>query len=366
MCGSILFARVLYLFGTSGDTMAASSRVLFSPLPDGGSRLRSFGAGLGLEFVALVLLVVIPMLLPQRLEVVTKYWITPVAAPHIEAWKPQPPPKPTPRPAAVKPPPVVAKVIQPAPVEPPKPKIMTPVFTSPIAKPVTAKKDTRTPDAPVMKPVPVYADKAPSSLGSSAVPTLRKPREAVQTGGFGDPNGVPVNPSSHGSPNIATLGSYDLPPGPGQGNGTGGAKGARGVVASAGFGNGVATGGTGGNRGGVQQGVFADESPAAAAPKVKPAANANPRNEPVEILFKPHPQYTELARQKKIEGDVLLQVVFSATGQVQVEKVIRGLGYGLDEAAQAAAHQIQFKPARQDGQPVDFSGIVHITFELAY
>jgi hypothetical protein len=38
----------------------------------------------------------------------------------------------------------------------------------------------------------------------------------------------------------------------------------------------------------------------------------------------------------------------------------------LDEAAEAAAHQIQFKPARQDGQPVDFAGIVHITFELAY
>ena len=348
--------------------MAASSRVLFSPLPDGNSRLRSFGAGLGLEFIALTLLVVIPMLLPQRLEVVTKYWITPVAAPHIEAWKPQPAPKPTPRPEPVKQPVIVkvAKEIPPAPIVPPKPRIMTPVFTSPIAKRATAKKDVR-PDDLVVKPVPVYADKAPTSLGSSAIPTLKRPREAVQTGGFGDPNGVPVNPSSHGSPNIATLGSYDLPPGPGQGNGTGGAKGARGVVASAGFGNGVATGGTGGNRsGGVQQGVFADESPAAAAPKVKPAANANPRNEPVEILFKPHPQYTEQARQKKIEGDVLLQVIFTASGQVQVEKVIRGLGYGLDETAQAAAHQIQFKPARQDGQPVDFSGIVHITFELAY
>jgi outer membrane biosynthesis protein TonB len=45
---------------------------------------------------------------------------------------------------------------------------------------------------------------------------------------------------------------------------------------------------------------------------------------------------------------------------------VRGLGYGLDEAAQDAARQIKFKPARQDGQPVDFAGIVHITFELAY
>ena len=345
--------------------MASTSRVLFSPLPDGESRFRSFGAGLGLEFVALVLLVVIPMLMPQRLEVVTRYWITPIAAPPIVPWKPQP--RPVPQPAPVKQP-VLAKVVQPVPVEQPKPRIMSPVFASPIAKPATAKRDTPHPDAPTVNPV--FADKTPApSLGSSAIPTLKKPREAVQTGGFGDPNGVPANPNSHGSPNIATVGSYDLPTGPGYGNGTGGAKGARGVVASSGFGNGIATGGGGGGRAGtgaVQQSGFSDQSPAAAAPKIKPAANTNPGNEPVEIISKPRPQYTELARQKKIEGDVTLQVVFSANGQVEVQKVVRGLGYGLDEAAEAAAHQIQFKPARQNGQPVDYAGMVHITFELAY
>ena len=41
---------------------------------------------------------------------------------------------------------------------------------------------------------------------------------------------------------IAQKGSFDLPSGPGYGNGTGGSRGARGVVASAGFGSGVATG----------------------------------------------------------------------------------------------------------------------------
>ena len=42
--------------------------------------------------------------------------------------------------------------------------------------------------------------------------------------------------------NIAQAGGFDMPTGPGNGNGTGGAKGARGVVASTGFGSGVATG----------------------------------------------------------------------------------------------------------------------------
>jgi hypothetical protein len=38
----------------------------------------------------------------------------------------------------------------------------------------------------------------------------------------------------------------------------------------------------------------------------------------------------------------------------------------LDESAESAARQIRFHPALQDGQPVDFPAVVHITFELAY
>ena len=48
------------------------------------------------------------------------------------------------------------------------------------------------------------------------------------------------------------------------------------------------------------------------------------------------------------------------------ERVVRGLGYGLDEAAEAAARQIRFRPALQNGQPVDFPATARITFELAY
>jgi TonB family protein len=87
---------------------------------------------------------------------------------------------------------------------------------------------------------------------------------------------------------------------------------------------------------------------------------------PVEILAKPKPIYTDEARAKKIEGDVLLQVVFTASGEVRVERVVQGLGYGLDQSAEAAARQIRFRPALQGGQPVDFAAVVHITFELAY
>src|SRR5256885_2013820 len=64
--------------------------------------------------------------------------------------------------------------------------------------------------------------------------------EEVQTGRFGDPNGIPANPSRGKAVNIAQAGGFDLPTGPGYGNGTAGANGVRGVVASTGFGGGVA------------------------------------------------------------------------------------------------------------------------------
>jgi TonB family protein len=336
----------------------------FCLLPEGESRLNCFGAGLGLEFLALALLVGVPLLMPQKLEVARRYWTTPIAAPPIQAWKPQPQPQPKPVPVKV----VVAKVM-PKPEEivaPPKVKLVAPVFKSPVvAKPATSKRNTPNPDTPEV----VRALPAPdlASMGSSAIPTLKKPREAVQTGGFGDPNGLPSNNNTKRAPNVAQLGSYDLPPGPGYGNGTGGSKGARGIVASAGFGNGVATGGSGGqNRGSVQQGLFADEHAAASSPKARQTA-ASPVAQPVEITFKPRPLYTDEARNLKIEGEVLLETVFTASGRLEVQRVVSGLGHGLDESAISAARAIRFKPARTaDGQPVDSTAIVHIVFELAY
>ena len=69
--------------------------------------------------------------------------------------------------------------------------------------------------------------------------TLNKPVDKVQTGGFGDPNGLhPTDSKATARLVSAQMGSFDMPMGPGQGNGSGGAKGAKGTVASAGFGQG--------------------------------------------------------------------------------------------------------------------------------
>jgi TonB family protein len=188
----------------------------------------------------------------------------------------------------------------------------------------------------------------------------------VQTGDFSDPNGVPARDTNGRAVNINAFGAWDLPGGPGRGNGTGGSKGVPGVVASAGFGNGVAVGspkaGTGG--GTIRPAGFANSIPSAEAQPRKVEAKELPTT-PVEILAKPKPNYTEEGRKLKIEGEVRLEVQFTATGEVRVIQVLHGLGHGLDEQAVRAAEQIKFKPAQREGKPVDSNATLHIVFQLA-
>ena len=206
------------------------------------------------------------------------------------------------------------------------------------------------------------------STGSSATPTIARAPQQVQTGGFGDPNGIPAKPNDGKPVNIAQAGSFDLPAGPGYGNGTGGASGVRGVVASAGFGNGVSIGDGSGkvsaSRGTVRQAGFGDAA-APVPPVSRPAESTATKITPAEILSKPIPIYTDEARHLRIEGEVLLQVVLEGSGQLHVVRVVRGLGHGLDDAAVRAAEQIRFKPALRDGQPTDSTAVLHIIFQLA-
>jgi TonB family protein len=205
------------------------------------------------------------------------------------------------------------------------------------------------------------------STGSSATPTIARAPSQVQTGGFGDPNGIPAKAGQGKAVNIAALGSFDLPSGPGHGNGTGGAKGVAGVVASSGFGNGTATG-NGRSRSSssaVQSSGFASaDVPAAPTVGSRPAEPAS-RAIPAEILSKPTPIYTQEAKNLRIEGEVLLEVILEASGSLKVKRVVRGLGHGLDDNAVKAAEQIHFKPAMRDGQPADSTVVLHIIFQLA-
>lgn len=115
----------------------------------------------------------------------------------------------------------------------------------------------------------------------------------------------------------------------------------------------------------ISKGGFSD-APAAAASPLPRAVPAPAAVTPVEILFKPRPLYSPEARRLQIEGEVLVELLFAASGDARVLRVVRGLGHGLDENAVAAAQAIRFRPAQQGGAPIDSAAIVHIIFQLAY
>jgi TonB family protein len=315
----------------------------------------------GTQAVVIAVLVWIPVLHPEILEAPKKDYHaielvpTPVPVNHT-------PQRQLPRPVVVAkldPPPAVLHLAAPQPK--PKPVENTP---APEVKIADRKLDLPPSTAPVIPKQLIRTNLF--STGSSAPQTIQRPAAQVQTGGFGDPNGVPAKANPGKAVNIAQAGGFDLPTGPGYGNGTGGAKGARGVVASAGFGGGTATADPRATRGTVQQAGFGDaDVPAPPTVQSRPAAPVAAKMTAAEILSKPTPVYTQEARSKRIEGEVLLEVVFEATGKIHVLRVIRGLGYGLDDAAVQAAEQIRFKPALQNGQPSDSTAVVHIIFQLA-
>jgi len=232
----------------------------------------------------------------------------PLMAPRLP---PPAPPKPirvlakaeVPKPLPVTP--VVAKLVEPAPAP------IAPVVERPIEKPV------------VQRPVETGLFERTNSARTSQTDA------AVTTGSFGSQ----VTSARAASETTVTTGGFS--------------SGARAPRAAA-------------NNGEVQTSGFDQRATAKASQAV--VTNSD---RPVEIVFKPTPEYTDEARSARIEGTVSLELEFTAAGDVRVLRVVRGLGHGLDEAAQRAALRIRFKPAQSDDRPVDSRATVHITFRLS-
>ncbi len=353
-------------------------------LPDSKPNWNRIGFSAALQVAALAFFIIVPLLYPEAMQTAVHYYsFTPLTQPQTEipvAPAPPPPPKVKAPKVEVKP----ADPIEPVKLNPQQPHIFANFATPKTVQPKVEKVEAKAPELnPVLEAARIETKengpKRPreevktgtlGSTGSAAPATVKAPVEKVQTGGFGDPNGIPGKGDPRHATNVNRLGSPALPGGDGYGNGTGGAKGIRGTVASSGFGNGVATppegGGGGGKKSAVVSGGFSNATETATeAPKKKNTASG-PADNPPNILDKPRPEYTAEGRSLRIEGDVVIDMVFLANGTVQINKVISGLGHGLDQSAMRAAQQIKFKPAKRDGEPVDFPARVRIEFRLAY
>jgi TonB family protein len=76
------------------------------------------------------------------------------------------------------------------------------------------------------------------------------------------------------------------------------------------------------------------------------------------------PEYTDEARRRDIEGVVTVQAEFETDGGFQLLRVVKGLGYGLDESALEAIKKWRFTPAYRDGQTISIVAQIDIAFWL--
>ena len=106
--------------------------------------------------------------------------------------------------------------------------------------------------------------------------------------------------------------------------------------------------------------LTASSSGAAATPA---PATLSPEAANALLIQRVEPQYPDVAKQQKIQGPVVLDVLAGSDGLVREVKVISG-DPQLAPAAVAAVRQWRFRPYGPQGQPVEFSTRVTVNFAL--
>ena len=248
----------------------------------------------------------------------------------------------------------------------------------PDLKPIQMEAKLAMPVIKEAKPAVILSPQPKSALAAAAMPAQdnrQKPSTAPVH--FGQTFGVTPNPNATRPATVAAIGNpYGGMRGP--------AVAPHGLVGSTGFGNGTKFGSNAGVVGKVasarvprhhrhalqleragQGGLGRHSDCATSWWQRLSATTAGPPAHRPGGLSKPQPQYTSEARQLKVQGDVILRVTFTANGQVVVQGVVQGLGHGLDEEARRVAQQMRFRPATRNGQAVDMTTNITITFQLA-
>jgi TonB family protein len=323
--------------------------LMFAPLPAPKSRWKSFVTGWGIQTAIVALVLALNVIFPQAAPQVKRFVYTSLVAsvePVTDGRQP------INQQIAIESKPrhvieasTVTKLVVPRQmreIKEPESEVKAPEIEAAAKLPDLPK----LPNGPLAKVIATNTFTTPTSV----MPTTAKPAAQVQTGGFGDPNGIPRMDDSKRSRNISAKGSLGLPQGAGFGNGFAGTKGIAGVGI---VGDGV-----------IQSSGF-DQQYASRSQKQAIAPLVTQSGTPVEIIEKPKPSYTIEGRKHGVEGEVRLEVEFTADNRVHVLRVVQGLGFGLDEQAVHAAEQIKFKPAMHAGRAIDSTAIVHIIFELA-
>jgi TonB family protein len=93
----------------------------------------------------------------------------------------------------------------------------------------------------------------------------------------------------------------------------------------------------------------------------EPVANA----EAPEVLeYTTPPLYSDEGRSRGIEGSVLVSVRVGVDGRLSDLRVVKGLGFGLDENALLAVREWKFRPGLRNGKPLEKATEVNVEFSL--
>ncbi len=288
---------------------------------------------------------------------------------------PTTPPPPPPKVKVRIPPPKPVDLPKPAEVKLEAPKIHVPrQEPKPALKPIEMEAKLTAPAMKAAKPAIVLAPQPKAALTAAAPAQVPQAKPSTAPVHLGQTFGVTPNPNATRPATVAAIGNP-------YGGMTGPAVAPRGVVGSTGIGNGTRAGsnagvvgrvasagiprGTGTAATGVTGRVASAGIPQMTAVAAAPAKTEVPVSTNLEVLSKPPVRYTSEARKQRVQGDVVLRVTFMASGRVIVQGVVHGLGYGLDEEARRVAQEIRFRPATRNGQPVDLTTNITITFQLA-
>lgn len=206
--------------------------------------------------------------------------------------------------------------------------------TAPVPSPV-ALKMARRPDPP--RPAPAPAPPQPAAVEP-------EPRRAVPPPPVPPVEAPVVSAPADAADRTGTMADQTADAsmrGRGDGGGTGNGAGA-------GLGEGSGPGIGAGSGGGTGGGPY------------RPGTGITPPAVQREVK----PDYTEEARRRGLNGDVVLEIVVRRDGSVGDVRLLQGLGGGLDQRAIDAVRQWRFSPARRFGVPVDVLVEIAVEFKL--
>ncbi len=85
---------------------------------------------------------------------------------------------------------------------------------------------------------------------------------------------------------------------------------------------------------------------------------------PPILVKKISPDFTAEALARKIQGEVIVEVIILKNGTVRPVRVLQGLSADLNDKALLAASQWKFIPAKLKGQPVDLIAEIVVDFNI--